>query len=90
LPPDNHSWVRHDLTDAGWRGRMLARHLALMVPVCVLLGFLPAEWGIRVAVGLLALLSSTFVVAINSSDIRRARLRQHGLPVPDDHERPMH
>jgi hypothetical protein len=90
LPPENHSWVRHDLTDAGWRGRMLARHLALMVPLCVLLGLLPAEWGIRVAVGLLALLSSTFVVAINSGDIRRARLHQHGLPVPDDRERPVH
>lgn len=66
---------------------MLARHLALMVPVCVLLGLLPASWGIRVAVGLLALLSSTFVVMVNSNDIRRARLRQHGLPVPDGHER---
>ncbi|WP_345474040.1 DUF5313 family protein [Actinoallomurus oryzae] len=87
LPEENHSWVRHDLTDAGWRGRMLARHLALMVPVCVLLGLLPASWGIRVAVGLLALLGSTFVVMVNSNDIRRARLRQHGLPVPDGHER---
>jgi hypothetical protein len=69
---------------------MMARHLALMVPLCVLLGLLPAEWGIRVAVGALALLSSTFVVAIHSAEIRRARLRQHGLPVPDDarHDRP--
>jgi hypothetical protein len=63
---------------------MMARHLALMVPLCVLLGLLPAEWGIRVAVGALALLSSTFVVGIQSAEIRRARLRQHGLPVPDD------
>jgi hypothetical protein len=92
LPADNHSWVSHDLTDAGWRGRMMARHLVLMVPVCVLLGLLPAEWGIRVAVVALALLSSIFVVAVNSGDIRRARLRQHGLPVPDDPEsdRPPH
>jgi hypothetical protein len=66
---------------------MLARHLALMVPVCVLLGLLPAQWGIRVAVALLALLSSTFVVVINSTDIRRARLRQHGLPLPEDQDR---
>jgi hypothetical protein len=87
LPSDNHSWVRHDLTDAGWRGRMLARHLALMIPLCVLLGLLPAEWGIRVAVAALALLGSTFVVVINFSDIRQARLRQHGLPVPDDPQR---
>jgi hypothetical protein len=87
LPADNLSWVRHDLTDAGWRGRMMVRHLVLMVPVCVLLGLLPAEWGIRIAVAALALLSSTFVVAVNAGDIRQARLRQHGLPVPDDAER---
>ncbi len=62
---------------------MMARHLALMTPVCVLLALLPAEWGIRVAVAALALLSSTFVVVINFGDIRRARLRQHGLPLPD-------
>ncbi|WP_256511779.1 DUF5313 family protein [Actinoallomurus soli] len=87
LPPENLGWVRHDLTDAGWRGRMMVRHLALMAPVCVVLALLPAEWGIRVAVVALALLSSTFVVAINSADIRQARLRQHGLPVPDDPQR---
>jgi hypothetical protein len=69
---------------------MLARHLSLMVPVCVLLGLLPASWGIRVAVGLLALLSSTFVVLVNSNDIRRARLRQHGLPDASDRDRPPH
>jgi hypothetical protein len=65
---------------------MMARHLALMLPVCVVLALLPAEWGIRVAVVLLALLSSTFVVAINMSEIRSARLRQHGMPV----DRPEH
>lgn len=82
MPEENLSWVRHDLTDAGWRGRMMARHLFLMVPVAALLALLPAEWSIRLAVVLLALLSSTFVVAINMSEIRRARLRQHGLPPP--------
>ncbi|WP_345353689.1 DUF5313 family protein [Actinoallomurus liliacearum] len=84
LPPENLSWVRHDLMDAGWRGRMMARHLVLMVPVCVGLALLPAEAGIRVAVVALALLSSAFVVVISAGDIRRARLRQHGLPVPDE------
>ena len=84
LPPENLAWVEHDLTDAGWRGRMLARHLALMVPVCVLLGLLPAGWGVRLAVAALALLSSTFVVVVNADEIRQARLRQHGLPVPGE------
>lgn len=62
---------------------MLARHLALMVPVCVVLALLPAEWSIRLAVAALALLSSTFVVVVSSNEIRQARLRQHGLPLPD-------
>lgn len=66
---------------------MMARHLVLMIPICVLLALLPAAWGLRLAVATLALISSTFVVAISSADIRQARLRQHGLPVPDDSQR---
>jgi hypothetical protein len=87
LPEENLGWVRHDLTDAGWRGRLMARHLALMLPVCAVLALLPAEWGIRLGVAALALLGSTFVVATGAGDIRQARLRQHGLPIPDDPER---
>jgi hypothetical protein len=75
LPAENLDWVRHDLTDAGWRGRMMVRHLALMTPMCVLLALLPAGWGIRLAVVALALLSSTFVVTISAGDIREARRR---------------
>jgi hypothetical protein len=66
---------------------MMVRHLVLMVPLCALFGLLPGAWGIRVATGLLALLSSIFVVTVSAGDIRRARLRQHGLPVPDDPRR---
>ena len=88
LPPDNRDWVRHDLTDAGWRGRILARHLGVMIPICVLLGLMPAEWWIRLLVAGLALLSSTFVVAVSAGDLRTARLRQHGLASPADPEPP--
>jgi len=37
LPADNTDWVRHELTDAGWRGRTVLRHLAVIIPVCVVL-----------------------------------------------------
>ncbi len=84
LPADNLGWVRHDLTDAGWRGRMMARHLVLMVPLCAFFALLPGGWGIRLATALLALMGSVFVVAVSAGDIRRARLRQHGLPMPGD------
>ncbi len=77
LPAKNREWVRHELTDAGWRGRTLRRLMVLMVPICVALAFLPGPPWLRVAVPLLALV-------VSAADIRAARLHQHGLPVPDD------
>ncbi|MEU5883122.1 DUF5313 family protein [Spirillospora sp. NPDC047279] len=79
LPAENRDWVRHDLTDAGWRWRMVGRHLGVMVPFCAALALLPGAWWLRVMVVLLALLTSTFTVAISADDLRRARLRKHGL-----------
>lgn len=82
LPERNRDWVRHDLTDAGWRGRILLRHLCVMVPVCALLALLPGPAWVRASVPLLALVASTLTVAISSDDLRRSRLRRHGLPPP--------
>ena len=48
LPERNREWVRHELTDAGWRGRTIRRLMVLMVPICVALAFLPA--GVMVVV----------------------------------------
>ncbi|TDD78951.1 hypothetical protein E1293_24870 [Actinomadura darangshiensis] len=83
LPPGNRDWVRHDLTDAGWRGRILLRHLYVMVPVCLLLALLPGPPWTKAAVPLLALLASTLTVAISSDDLRRSRLHRHGLRPPE-------
>ena len=84
LPPENTEWVRHDLTDAGWRGRMMVRHLTVISPLSVMLGLIPAEWWIRVLVAVLALVTSSMAVLLNAGDLRDARLRRHGLPVPRD------
>jgi hypothetical protein len=57
------------------------------------IGFrLPGPPWLRVAVPLFALLASAGTVAISADDVRTARLRQHGLPVPDDPDlgRPTH
>jgi hypothetical protein len=35
LPERNREWVRHELTDVGWRSRLTIRHLVLMLPVGV-------------------------------------------------------
>jgi hypothetical protein len=84
LRAENREWVRHELTDAGWRGRVVARHLTVMIPVCLLLTLLPGPVWLRLMVPALALAGSLFTVAVYADDIRAARLRQHGLPVPDD------
>jgi uncharacterized membrane protein YdbT with pleckstrin-like domain len=89
LPAENQDWVRHELTDAGWRFRTVARHLAVIIPICVILAvvaslLLPAPlWLVLMTVALI-LSGSIFSVAAYADDIRAARLRQHGLQVPDD------
>jgi hypothetical protein len=97
LPKENRDWVRHELTDAGWRGRTALRHLAVIVPICIVLAvllyaLLPAPgWLILMMVALI-LSGSVFTVLAYADDMRAARLRQHGLDVPDDPDlgRPAH
>ena len=84
LPEENRDWVRHELTDSGWRMRVILRHLTVMIPVCVLLALLPGPPWLKIMVPALALVGSVFTVAAYADDIRAARLRQHKLPVPDD------
>jgi len=97
LPAENRDWVRHELTDAGWRLRTVLRHLAVIVPACVvlvvLLGtLLPAPGWLSLTMVALILCGSIFSVAAYADDIRASRLRQHGLDVPDDPDlgRPSH
>jgi hypothetical protein len=84
LPEKNREWVRHELTDAGWRGRTVRRLLVLMVPICVVLAFLPGPVWLRIAVPAFALIASIGTVLISAADVRAARLKQHDLPVPND------
>jgi hypothetical protein len=89
LPCENRDWVRHELTDAGWRGRTVLRHLAVIIPVCAILGvvaglLLPAPLWLIIMTIVLILSGSLFTVAAYADDIRTSRLRQHGLQVPDD------
>ncbi len=88
LPGRNRDWVRHELTDAGWRARTVLRHLAVILPICAVLGAVAGVigaplWLILMSVALI-LCGSLFTVAAYADDIRVTRLRQHGLPVPDD------
>jgi archaellum biogenesis protein FlaJ (TadC family) len=89
LPAENRDWVKHELTDAGWRLRTVLRHLAVIVPICAILVIvltiaLPAPLWLGLMMTALILAGSVFTVAAYADDIRASRLRQHGLDVPDD------
>jgi hypothetical protein len=92
LPSRNREWVRHELTDAGWRVRLTARHLIVTVPICAVLALLPGALWIHIAVPGLFVLCSEGIVAMYADDIRVSRLRRNGLPAPDDPDlgRPSH
>lgn len=93
LPTRYLDWLRHDLTDAGWRGRMVTRHLVAMLPIAIVLGFvLPGPVWLHIAVPGLFLLTSVGMIAMYGSEIRVARMRRHGLEPPDDPDlgRPSH
>jgi Family of unknown function (DUF5313) len=92
LPSRYREWVRHELTDAGWRGRLTLRHLLVMLPFAAALALLPGPPWIRVAVPGLFLICSVGIVAMYADDIRVSRLRRHGIEAPDDPDlgRPSH
>jgi hypothetical protein len=92
LPERNRDWVRHDLTDAGWRGRLTIRHLIVTLPIAAALALLPGALWIRIMVPALFLICSVGIVAMYADDLRVSRLRRHGLEAPDDPDlgRPSH
>ena len=92
LPDRNREWVRHELTNAGWRGRLTARHLIVTLPICAVLALLPGALWIRIAVPALFLICSVGIVAMYADDIRVSRLRRHGIEPPNDPDlrRPSH
>jgi hypothetical protein len=92
LPDRYREWVRHELTDAGWRGRLIGRHLLVTLPVVVALAAFPGPLFIHIMVPALFLICSVGIVAMYADDIRASRLRRHGLTPPDDPDlgRPPH
>ena len=92
LPDRNREWVRHELTDADWRGRLIVRHLIVTLPFTAVLALLPGALWIRLAVPGLFLICSVGIVALYADEIRVSRLRRHGLEAPNDRDlgRPSH
>jgi hypothetical protein len=92
LPDRNREWVRHELTDAGWRGRLTWRHLLITLPFAAALAAFPGPLFIHLMVPGLFLICSVGIVAMYADDLRVSRLRRHGLQPPDDPDtgRPSH
>jgi hypothetical protein len=92
LPERNREWLRHELVDAGWRGRLAGRHLLAMLPIAVVLALFPGPLFIHIMVPVLFLICSVGIVAMYADDIRVSRLRRHGLEPPNDPDigRPSH
>lgn len=86
LPPENQEWVRHELTDAGWRARAAVRQLVILAPIAAVFLALPGGWGVRVAIAALIVFGGMFIALAYGDSLRASRLRQHGLPVPDDRD----
>jgi hypothetical protein len=86
LPPENRDWVRHDLTDAGWRVRAAVRALVRLLPLVAICAVLPGAWAIRALLIALVVIGGVAVGLLYADTIRAGRLRQHGLAVPDDHD----
>lgn len=83
--PTNVDWVRHDLTDAGWRLRVLGRVCVQLSPFVVVALLVPGIDALaRVLLVLLLVIASLMTVAMVADQLRDRRLRQHGLPVPED------
>src|SRR6202034_1434298 len=78
LPAQNRDWVRHELTDAGWRARLTLRHLLVTLPFAAVLAAFPGPLFIHIMVPALFLICSVGVVAMYGDDIRANRLRQDG------------
>jgi hypothetical protein len=92
LPERNRDWLRHELTDAGWRGRLTGRHLLGMLPIAAVLALFPGPLFIHIMVPVLFLICSVGIVAMYADDIRVSRLRRHGIEPPNDPDigRPSH
>lgn len=86
LPPENNEWVRHELTDAGWRVRALGRLLVPLLPVGLAFLALPGPWSLRIFLALFIVSSGLIIGLMYGDTLRAARLRQHQLPVPQDRD----
>ena len=81
LPERNRGWVLHDTTTGTWWLRHVARTLVqLAVPIALVVAFLPAPWGVRLAAALAGvILGMAFSLAYMTETIEN-RVVKAGYP----------
>jgi len=84
--PEHREWVRHDLTDAGWRWRSVGRILAQALPFALILALLPGPLSLRLSVSGFLLVASALTATVTAEQFRDRRLRQHGYAPPTPSE----
>ena len=82
LPGSLREWVRHDLTDADWRWRLVLRVLVQCAIPSVILLLVPVDLQIRGFMVALVVCGALFTAAAYGDELRDRRLRQHGLLPP--------
>jgi Family of unknown function (DUF5313) len=86
LPDSLHDWVRHDLTDADWRLRLVLRVLVQCAVPAVVLLLVPVDLQIRLYMVAIVLCGALFTAGAYGDELRDRRLRQHGLLPPTQPE----
>ena len=73
------AWVLRDLTEPGWRERVVLRVLGQVSPFVAAGAFVPGPVAVHLALPALLVLSTLLIAAPFSEELRDARLRQHDL-----------
>lgn len=77
--PQHLDWVRHDLTDPGWRWRAMGRLAIQVSPFVVVIALLPIDPQLRIYMVAFIVLTTAFLAAAYADVWRDRRLAQHGL-----------
>lgn len=80
LSEQHQEWVLFDLTTRTWVWRHAARSTVLVGPLVAVWLFLPAPWGLRLALSLMAALVGYFYSFAYMEESVEHRLIKHGYP----------
>lgn len=82
LPARHRGWVLRDTTTHNWWLRHVRRSLLqLSLPIAVVMVFLPADWGLKVAIAIGGVILSLIYSIAYMTETTEHRVRKAGYPV---------